>query len=95
MDTKKINKVIRVAKSVARQSTKLVGAALPIGTVIANGFDSHNAYPTRPEMAFKHFLSKFNGINEVDGRFSGDRLMQGTGALLISGVTGWLISQIA
>ncbi len=95
VDTKKINKVMRAIKSVAKQSTKVVGASLPLGSVIVNAVGSHQRHPTRPELAFAEFISRFNGVNPVTGKFELARAMQGAGGLILSGVAGWVITQLA
>lgn len=94
MDTKKINKIMRTVKSVAKQSTKVVAAALPIGSIVVNVLDSHQAFPSQPGVAFKHFVSKYTGIDEHTGEFSLDRAMKGTGALIVAGIAGWAITQV-
>lgn len=94
MDTKKISQIMRVAKSVARQSTKVVGAALPLASIGVTALTSYRAFPDRPEVALGDFISKYNGVNPYTGKFSGDRLMMGTGSLLLAGVAGWVINQV-
>lgn len=94
MDTKRVNKVMRTVKSVAKQSTKVVGAALPIISIGVSALHSYRAYPDKPEVAAAHFIGKYNGVDPYTGKFSGDRFMQGTGSLILAGVAGWVINQV-
>lgn len=94
MDTKKVNEVMRMIKYVAKQSTKVVAAALPIGSIAANALDCYNIQGGDLELAAKTFISRYHGVGP-SGKFELDRFMKGSGSLILSGVAGWVIKQVA
>lgn len=95
VDTKKINKVMNSVQSVAKKSVKVFGAALPVATIAVNALDSAAKFPGNPGKALGNFVRKYTGVSLEDGSFSSKALLTGTGALVVSGLAGWAIRQMA
>lgn len=95
VNMKGINKALSTAQRLAKKSTKVVAAALPIVSIVANGLESHSVFPDRPHDALNEFLSRYDGINRGTGKFESARFMKGTGSLIVTGVAGLLIASLS
>lgn len=94
MNTKKVNQMMKALEKVAKGSAKVVAASLPVASIAANALDSARTFPTAPDKAIMHFVGKYNGVDPETGQISLNRAMEGTGALLLSGIAAWAIRQL-
>jgi hypothetical protein len=89
-----VNTAVAVVKKVAKQSTKVLAAALPAITIIQNGLEAVAEAPGDAGRALEIFVQRYTGVTR-EGEFRGDQFMRGTGKLLIAGAAGFIINQFA
>ena len=95
MDTKKISQVMAVIKKVAKQSTKVVAAALPVATIVGNVLQVNKSFPGDPEAALENFLARYHGVSPSTKKFEWQWFMRGSGQMILAGVAGYIMNQLA
>lgn len=90
-----VNQAMATIKSVAKKSTKVVIAALPITTVIGNGLDVW-AQTGTIEAAIPRFLQRYTGFNIAlpDATFNFSEFMKGTGSLVITSILAGVLKGV-
>lgn len=95
MSMKQVNKAIAMTKALAKKSTKLVGVAIPVATVVANLADIAEKSGGNLNEGAKMFVRRYSGINMNDGTFNLGDAAIGSGALILGAVVGKVVSALA
>lgn len=90
---KGVTKIVGMAKSVARQTTRALPVILPAATILANGLDIASS-GVDAAGGFNEFVKRYSAIDIQAGRIDGSSFAKGGGSLIVSGLVGLAISAL-
>lgn len=95
MNTKGINQAMATVKSVAKKSTKVFAAALPVLSIAANVAGAANDAQGDFAVGINSLIRRYSGFNPATGEFKLHEAMQGSGSLLVTTAVGAVLTALA